>query len=77
MTTPPDRDLTLDELIVRGWEAEITSAVQRHREDYLCTLVLPNQHGGVIHAVTGQSETAEAAQVKAVELANQWRRTVT
>lgn len=37
---------------------------------HACTLVLPNPHGGVIHAVTGQGQTADAAQVKAIEIAN-------
>jgi hypothetical protein len=58
-------------------EVQTSHGFHRHGGVHVCTLVLPNQHGGVIHAVTGQGETAEAAQANAVELANRWRRTVT
>ena len=54
---PQCRDLTFDELPIRGWQVQTSSAAQRSGRVYACTLVLPNQHGGVIHTVTGQSET--------------------
>ncbi len=74
MTAPKFRDLTLDELLGRGRQVQASSPVQRSGGIYVCTLVLPNQHDGVIHAVTGQGMTADAARDKAVEIANVWRR---
>jgi len=74
MTAPKFRDLTLDELLGRGWQVQASSSGQRSGGIYVCTLVLPNQHGGVVHAVTGQGMTVDAARDKAVEIANGWRR---
>ncbi len=74
MTPPTFRDLTFEELLARGWQAQASSSVQHSGGIYACTLVLPNQHGGVVHAVTAQGETALEAQAKVVEVANRWRR---
>jgi len=74
MTPPTFRDLTFEELLDRGWQVQASSSVQRSGGISACTLVLPNQHGGVVHAVTGQGVNAPEAQAKAVEVANRWRR---
>jgi hypothetical protein len=74
MTPPTFRDLTFEELLARGWQVQASSSIQRSGGIHACTLVLPNQHGGVVHAVTGQGETALEAQAKAVEVANRRRR---
>ena len=74
MTAPRFRDLTFDELQGRGWQVQTSRDVHRYGGVYVCTLVLPNQHGAVIHAVTGQGRTNDEARTKAVEIANLWRR---
>ncbi len=61
MTNHTFRDLTFEKLLARGWQVQASSSVQRSGGIYACTLVLPNQHGGVVHAVTGQGETAVGA----------------
>lgn len=70
MTTPTFRNLRLDELLDRGWYTN--GSVQRGGIWFM-TLVLPAPNDTIIHAVTGEGETAEAAQSKATELANVWR----
>jgi len=74
MTAPRFRELTLDELLGRGWQVQTSRAVHRDGGIHVCTLVLPNEHGGVIHAVMGQGRTRDEAREKAVEIANLWRR---
>ena len=74
MTPPTFRDLAFEELLARGWQAQASSSVQHSGGIYACTLVLPNQHGGIVHAVTGQGRTRDEAREKAVEVANRWRR---
>ncbi len=56
-----------------GWAVQPGSP---HRDEaglWTCTLVLADGDSDMIHAVTGQGLTAEAARDKATELANRWR----
>ncbi len=74
MTPPTFRDLTFDELLGRGWQAQSGSPVQQPDGTYRFTLVLPGEAEAIIHAVTGDGTTGEDARRQAVDTANQWRR---
>lgn len=76
MTTPRFRDLTFLELLGRGWRVSgpIPADDGTYDGTWFVTLALPEPNDTLIHAVTGQGVTADAARDKAVEIANAWRR---
>ncbi len=74
MPPPTFRDLTFDELLGRGWQVQIGSPAQQPDGTWRLTLILPGPEDMIIHAVTGQGQTGDEAQAKAIEIANVWRR---
>ena len=70
MMTLTFRNLVFDELLARSWRAD--APVQRVGFWFI-TITMPGEDDTITHAVTGQGETADAARMKAVEVANVWR----